>query len=77
MVGVTIFGVLLTPVFFYMIDVMSESSWFASPRVRKIGGIVLGIVTLSYLWRPSRWRLAPSTEPAVPAPQPRREHPAP
>jgi multidrug efflux pump len=77
MVGVTIFGVLLTPVFFYMIDVMSESSWFASPRVRKIGGIVLGIVTLSYLWRPSRWRLAPSTEPAAPAPQPRREHPAP
>jgi len=77
MVGVTIFGVLLTPVFFYMIDVLSESSWFASPRVRRYGGIVLGILTLSYLWRPSRWRLAQDGESVAPAPEPRREHPAP
>jgi multidrug efflux pump len=64
MVGVTVFGIILTPVFFYLIDSLSESSWFASPRVRRIGWIVLGVVTLSYLWRPSRWRLggpAPST----------------
>jgi multidrug efflux pump len=77
MVGVTIFGILLTPVFFYMIDVMSESSWFGSPRVRRVGGIVLGILTLSYLWRPSRWRLSPSTESVAPKPEPGREHPAP
>ncbi len=56
MVGVTIFGVLLTPVFFYLIDTLSESHWFASPWVRRIGSVTLGIVTLSYLWRPSRWR---------------------
>ncbi len=57
MLGVTLFGVLVTPVFFYLIDTMSESSMFGSPRVRRIGYIVLGIVTLSYLWRPSRWKL--------------------
>jgi multidrug efflux pump len=57
MIGVTLFGVLLTPVFFYLIDTMSESSFFRSRGVRRISSIVLGIVTLSYLWRPSRWRL--------------------
>jgi multidrug efflux pump len=60
MVGVTIFGVILTPVFFYLIDSLSESSMFASPRVRRIGWILLGIVTLAYLWRPSRWPLRPA-----------------
>jgi multidrug efflux pump len=66
MIGVTFFGLLLTPVFFYLIDTLSESSWFASPRVRQIGGIVLGIITLSYLWRPSRWGLAPARAAASP-----------
>ena len=77
MVGVTIFGVILTPVFFYIIDVLSESSWFSSPRVRRIGGIVLGILTLSYLWRPSLWRVTTGSESVVPAPKPGHEHPAP
>ncbi len=58
MLGVTFFGILLTPVFFYLIDSVSESHFFASPRVRRIGGIALGILTLSYLWRPSRWGAA-------------------
>src|SRR4029077_12735684 len=67
MIGVTIFGIMLTPVFFYLIDTMSESHWFASPRVRRSGGIVLGILTLSYLWRPSRWRAIPRAKAAPPA----------
>ncbi len=69
MIGVTIFGVLVTPVFFYLIDTLSESPLFRSRYVRGVGGVVLGILTLSYLWRPSRWRLASSagkTEPGRP-----------
>ncbi len=66
MIGVTFFGVLLTPVFFYMIDTLSESHFFASPLVRRIGGITLGIITLSYLWRPSRWKVSPSAPQASP-----------
>jgi multidrug efflux pump len=62
MIGVTLFGIILTPVFFYIIDTASESHLFASPRMRRIGGIVLGIITLSYLWRPSRWRIRPTVE---------------
>ena len=40
------FGILLTPVFFYLIDTVSESHLFASPRVRRIGGIALVILIL-------------------------------
>ncbi len=64
MLGVTLFGIMFTPVFFYLIDTVSESELFASPRVRRIGGIVLGILTLSYLWRPSRWLNRPAGKPA-------------
>jgi multidrug efflux pump len=74
MLGVTIFGILLTPVFFYLIDLMSESHVFASPGVRRFGSIALGILTLSYLWRPSRWAewrpSSPSPEPPSPSPSP-------
>jgi multidrug efflux pump len=52
MLGVTIFGIMLTPVFFYVIDTVSESHVFANPLVRKVSGIALGIITLSILWRP-------------------------
>jgi multidrug efflux pump subunit AcrB len=34
MLGVTLFGIFLTPVFFYVIDVMGESEVFQSPRLR-------------------------------------------
>jgi multidrug efflux pump len=66
MIGVTLFGVLVTPVFFYLIDTASESSMFRSTWVRRIGSVVLGIVTLSYLWRPSRWRVQPRAGAASP-----------
>jgi multidrug efflux pump len=69
MLGVTLFGILVTPVFFYLIDSVSESSWFRSRHVRQVGQVILGIVTLSYLWRPSRWRQqGPSGEASPGAP---------
>src|SRR6185312_8465052 len=71
MIGVTFFGILLTPVFFYLIDTVSESHFFASPRVRRVASIALGILTLSYLWRPSRWaEFAPAAGPEPPASKP-------
>jgi multidrug efflux pump len=70
MIGVTFFGVLLTPVFFYIIDTLSESHFFTSPLVRRIGGITLGIITLSYLWRPSCWKASSSDGPAAPDSEP-------
>jgi multidrug efflux pump subunit AcrB len=79
MLGVTLFGVMLTPVFFYLIDSVSESHVFSSPLMRRIGSIgliVLGILTLgiffvAYRW--SEWRASqsqPSTGPPPPKPEP-------
>src|SRR5262249_6854541 len=75
MLGVTFFGILLTPVFFYLIDTMSESHFFARPRGRRVASIAPGILTLSYLWRPSRWAefggaAGPEEHPSKPVPSP-------
>ncbi|QEH34229.1 Efflux pump membrane transporter BepE [Aquisphaera giovannonii] len=44
MLGVTFFGVLLTPVFFYMIEGTAECHLFANPKVRRAGRILLRIL---------------------------------
>ena len=44
MLGVTFFGVLLTPVFFYVIDTVAESHFFANPVVRRVGRILVSVV---------------------------------
>ena len=46
MLGVTLFGIFLTPVFFYIIDGLGASRLFASRWVRRIGMVVLAVVTL-------------------------------
>jgi multidrug efflux pump len=51
MIGVTFFGVLLTPVFFYVIDSVAESHIFNNPRVRRVGRILLAILVPFVLWR--------------------------
>jgi multidrug efflux pump len=40
MLGVTIFGIFLTPVFFYVIEGLGESEFFARPAVRRAGSVV-------------------------------------
>jgi multidrug efflux pump len=53
MLGVTLFGVFLTPVFFYVIDWLSDTRLFASPHMRLAGLVLLhalGILTLGTLW---------------------------
>ncbi len=42
MVGVTLFGIFLTPVFFYVIQGLSETRLFASLATRWVGSLVLG-----------------------------------
>jgi multidrug efflux pump len=40
MLGVTIFGIFLTPVFFFVIEGLSESEFFNRPGVRRVGSII-------------------------------------
>jgi hypothetical protein len=55
MLGVTLFGVVLTPVFFYVLQALSQVEPLRSPRVRWIGSLVLGVLAgllLGFLlWR--------------------------
>ncbi|HEV3085146.1 MAG TPA: efflux RND transporter permease subunit, partial [Gemmataceae bacterium] len=42
MIGVTMFGVFLTPVFFFVIQGFGESRWFSGLRIRKVASWLLG-----------------------------------
>jgi hydrophobe/amphiphile efflux-1 (HAE1) family protein len=44
MLGVTLFGIFLTPVFFYVIESLSETSVFQLPAVQWLGSILLGAI---------------------------------
>ena len=64
MLGVTVFGIFLTPVFYYVIDWLGETSFFASPTVRRIAGVPLTILSLRFLRRPARLDRRRPTKPA-------------
>jgi multidrug efflux pump len=53
MLGVTLFGIFLTPVFFYVIEGFIENPLFSSERMRRLGKVLwylLGILTLGIPW---------------------------
>jgi multidrug efflux pump len=50
MLGVTLFGIFLTPVFFTTVDWLAESRWFSSRGVRTTSGIILFILSFKWLW---------------------------
>jgi multidrug efflux pump len=58
MIGVTAFGVLLTPVFFVLIDWLASLSIFRSRAARWISSVLLGILALGYVRRLARWAIA-------------------
>ena len=62
MLGVTLFGIFLTPTFFYAIDWLGETRFFASSEVRRIAGAPLWLLSLGFLRRrPSLTLAKPSS----------------
>jgi multidrug efflux pump len=56
MLGVTLFGIFLTPVFFYVIAGFIDEPMFSSARARRIGQMIrftLGVLTLGLFWIPT------------------------
>ena len=49
MLGVTLFGIFLTPVFFFVIDMLGASSVFTSPLMRRLNAVTLSLLTLGFL----------------------------
>jgi multidrug efflux pump len=80
MIGVTLFGIFLTPVFFYVIDRLGSLPVFQTPSMRLVGLVllhVLGVLTLGLSWllvllfRELRRRERPAVAAAVaPVPPP-------
>src|SRR5262249_19533570 len=55
MLGVTLFGIFLTPVFFYVIEGFIDRPLFSSERARQVGQVLrftLGVLTLGLFWLP-------------------------
>jgi hypothetical protein len=58
MLGVTLFGILLTPVFFFVIDRIAGMRLFSSGRLHDASELVLDALSLGFLRRLVRTRLA-------------------
>lgn len=75
MLGVTFFGIFLTPVFFYITDWLGDTRLFASPLIRRIGGVPLAILSLRFLRGKARSASGMLVKPtAFPEMLPPREH---
>jgi multidrug efflux pump len=62
MLGVTLFGIVLTPVFFFTIDWLGETHLFRMPWVRRIGSLALDVFALRGVRKAGRFvvkRMAP------------------
>ena len=66
MLGVTVFGIFLTPVFFSVIDWLGESRVFTHPVVRVVTGVPLTILSLRFLREPIRRFRQPVQTPETP-----------
>jgi multidrug efflux pump len=60
MLGVTLFGILLTPVFFYVIDRAAGMHLFSNSALSLAGNVGLDVLSLGFIRRPLRKRLAQS-----------------
>jgi len=71
MIGVTLFGIFLTPVFFYVIDWLGEAHVFRSRGLRRAVDVALDVLTLG-LRRVgpaiARWRGGPLGGPTTNGP---------
>ena len=55
MLGVTLFGIILTPVFFVVVDRVSRSRFFASRVMDRASRFSLGVFALGFLWASFRF----------------------
>jgi len=58
MLGVTFFGILLTPVFFYVIDRLAAARLFSAGRLVTINRVALDLLSLGFIRRPVWAKLA-------------------
>ena len=67
MLGVTLFGIFLTPVFFFVIDWLGETRLVSSPLIRGVGTVTLDVFALGFVHRLGRRIRKSITAKTVPA----------
>jgi multidrug efflux pump len=70
MLGVTAFGIFLTPVFFYVVETLSESHLFAAGPLRKVSDLALGILSFRAVRHLVRAKPRISVRPRSPVSEP-------
>jgi multidrug efflux pump len=78
MLGVTLFGIFLTPVFFNVIEWFVDTPLFASAGAHRVGPVLhyaLGITTLGLIWLPALLRHGLGRRSGVPAARRGRQAP--
>ena len=70
MLGVTLFGIVLTPLFFFTIDWLGETHLFRHPMARKLGGWALDIIALRPVRSAAGRALQALRKKKVPEPRP-------
>ena len=65
MIGVTLFGIFLTPVFFYVVEWVSETSLFNNPWMKRFHDVSLDVLTLRFVPRLAHeyWTTRPGKRP--------------
>src|SRR5207237_6442343 len=75
MLGVTAFGIFLTPVFFYAIDRLGGLGLFESEWLRRVSGAVLAVISLAPLRHRDRRAARPAWNGAAKRPVPQEQDP--
>jgi multidrug efflux pump len=55
MIGVTVFGIFLTPVFYVVVDWATRGQWFRSKRVQRVSRAVMYVIRLEFVPQLARW----------------------
>jgi hypothetical protein len=77
MLGVTLFGIVLTPVFFYPIDWLGDTHLFRTVWMQRLGSIALDVVTLRGVRKLGRLVVKPKAPKPAPTTTMRLDPPAP
>ncbi len=72
MLGVTLFGLILTPVFFVLVDWVGDTRFFRSKLMRRISAVMTGVFALGYARHVAKFTYRVASERLKSAPRKRR-----
>ena len=75
MLGVTAFGIFLTPVFFYVIDAISQQRLLSQGWLPRIAAVAIDVISFRFLVKPTKWAWSEMQRATAPRNKPARAKP--